>query len=232
MAGKCAAYWRAKKLGKECGVPESHKSLRKQERYEEFIEELVDLGVNKDLAFDYIPYTLLLTPKTGKLRNNIVSFLSLRRNSPIRQKMVDYIFLSVMQGKKITGEGLFKASKTNKLKWTDEDFKIHYTDSAATSAITGKKLVKRGRQIAINLIKENPYPDAPTIDGKYSITQKIVSLSSVCTSGQFGILQDICSSGYCEEEYSAFCLALKWALERLEQEKMNKDSRDNPAITH
>jgi len=209
MAGKCAAYWRAKKLGKECGVPTSKWSLINQGRYEDFIDELVGLGVDRNEAFDHIPFSLL-TVSSGR---DYIVFTDLRRDSPIRKKMVDYIFKTVCDGKKVTHLGLHTSSGINKSEMTLDDFKNHYRE-------------ERINNPHHNCLKARGFTTTPNSQSAVipNIRSQSILLLNLCTSGQIGILQAMDAAGYGDDEYAAFCIAIKWAAERLEAEKAAKST--------
>jgi hypothetical protein len=222
MVGKCAAYWRARESGKDCGVPSSKSATSAQERYLEVIDELVGMGADRDNAFDHIPYSLIACSGRSGRSGKLVPFISLRRDSPIRKHMIDYIFQCVISNERINYGGLIAASGVDISKWTEDDYKNNYTSGGARRVINGKRLGNFSYTKAMKSVIGGDLTRLNTfrsVSGNRSLTEKLQSLTNICTSGQLGILQKMNAVGYGDNEYTSFSIALKWAAERLESEK-------------
>jgi hypothetical protein len=228
MSGKCAAYWRAREQGKDCGVPQSRVANAKQNRYiRDIVPDLVSMGAREDDVLDLFKYT----HAWGCSRNRAsgkkaVSIASLKRSSPIRMKMLDFIFRSVVEGKEVTVDTLC-AGGFDLDKWALEDYVEHYEHVPQNKRIVAlappKKLDTGHTKSAITCTIKNPIPHAATraSNGQSaSVSVKKSILAGLCTSGQIGILQDMNLAGFGDDEYTAFCIAIKWAWERLESEKI------------
>ncbi|MFA5715673.1 MAG: hypothetical protein WC998_08030 [Candidatus Paceibacterota bacterium] len=174
-------------------------------KYKEVVEELLDAGLS-DEDFIYSSLTVSHLQRVGKIHGDI-PFIALKRTSPIRKKMFDYIFLTLSQGKKITHAGIQAASGTNKHEWTDKDFEEHYTPHAAANAI-------RYRAGVYNL--PNTAPRSPLTQRGHEI---------ICDTVFRKILLRVISAGYGDTEYSALSHVMKWAAERLESEELAKENQ-------
>jgi hypothetical protein len=218
MTGKCAAYWRAKDAGKECGIPETKRSLDLQNKYRNgLVLDLVSMGCTEDDVFEYLPYSVCGAERF----KDMIAYFSLKRESPIRRKMIDLFFQKITKREKITNRDIVTHGFTRK-GWSNSDYEKHYIPRAAAHCITGKCL-SAAKERSINRIKKSGgglCKRPITVTGeKKSLTRYIADLNNFCTVGQIGILQKMNEFGYGDNEYGAFCIALKWALDRLEQEK-------------
>lgn len=177
--------------------------------YFEIIDELVDMGVRREDAQNNIP--LSVCESSWNKTKDLVNFHSLKKTSSIRKKMMDYFFLCAVNNKPAELPDLIKASGELRTKWTNEDYKMHYSLQAANFA---NSLVKRHNTMRIKRLSE-----------KDDIGKIIVSpwnvrhyLMLACTAPQYSLLTQVSNAGYGDDEYAAFCFAIKLLGEYLQRE--------------
>lgn len=201
--------------GKECGAPKYGTITReKQNQYRHgIVPDLVAMGAKESDVFELLPYTTCSSSSSPKGHN--ISLVRLRRDSPKRKEMLDFIFSSVVSGKRISLNNITDAGFITDL-WTPEDYIRHY-GYLPNSTITHNKADRNLIELSLDKL---PLESACISDSIYRQNKR---LSNFCTSGQMGILQKMNSAGYGNDEYAAFCIALKWASERIYQEKRQKE---------
>lgn len=197
--------------GSGCGVNFSKKTRSYYNNYKSIVDEIEGMGLrDRNLIYRLLKLDRL----TGRGRANthvrgMPKLFLLKRNSPIRKKMMDYIFKTISNGYRVKAEELKCASGVDVTTWSIDDFKEHYSaESAAYSfaqirkwrdvprfvkspEITNKPLVQRGREVVCDPIYRN-------------------------------ILTRMVLAGHGDDEYAAFSIVMKWAVERLERE--NKEA--------
>jgi hypothetical protein len=220
---KCAAYWRALDNGKECGAPKLGSAARTlQDEYRKgVVSDLVAMGLKEDVIYDLLYYTALIhcTP--------CPSILRMKRDSPYRKKMLDLVFEAVSSGVIISKNKDFYKKIADRYPeldirtWADEDWSRHcgeYRPSPRARGVWDRELkLKSVRVEPFAITNRNNIGEGRdyNTDSRTSIVHK---LRMVCTAGQFSILQDMVALEHGSDEYAAFCIALKWASERLDIE--------------
>lgn len=183
----------------------SQRVRNKYEKYDEVVDELESLGINRDLIYENLRFSNITGGGGGKLKRDLPVFVALKRTSPIRKRMIDYMFTTLSNSAEVTQKGLFNAANTKKSEWTQKDYDEHYIFHAATF-------------VKANAKKTQP----PQKDRVRQYDKKIE-----CDTVHRNILLRMNAAGYGDDEYAAFCIALKWAAERLEAEKAAKEVKQN-----
>jgi Arc/MetJ-type ribon-helix-helix transcriptional regulator len=233
--GKCAAYWRALDNGKDCGAPKAGTNTEKNQYIyrHEIVPDLVAMGLLEDDVFENLPYSVGLCNKSyvgERGRAKTINLGALRRDSPIRKKMLDFIFERIASGKRVSGSDLVNAG-FERTSWTIVDYERHYSSGAAgirglLSERGPSKKSERGTSRAITSLKNKPVLSRGCFSSngrQISLTSKKQILVNLCSVGQLAILERMAAAGHGDEEYAAFCIAIKWAAERLDVEKIAKD---------
>jgi hypothetical protein len=214
----CAGVIKAVLEGKACGMRISKESLDEYEKYTGVIDELCDRGCLKDTAFNLVHKTII----TGYKIKDGINLFSLKRDSPIRKQIMEYLFNCVISGKRTTREGYIQSAGT-RAHWTDIEYEEHYSPRSVTQ-INNARLAKSRKARILNGDGNDP-DSINSLGYNTGIKRKMGFLSCLCTTGQTNILFNMIESGYGNNAYESFCIALKWASERLESEKSAKEKQ-------
>ena len=216
MSGKCVAYWRAIDKGKECGAPKLGTITRKfQDEYRKgIVPDLVAAGLKEDDVYENLHYSIL------NQMYPLPPLLKIKRESPLRKKLLDILFEALASKRSLKGKDKYfkeiaeKFPELDTRKWGYDEWMLHFGKDYRFRKVMGVITSERNH----NPPKATPQDpevqhkrwgeDTPT-----SISRK---LSNVITAGQRAILQDMVSYGFGDNEYAAFCIALKWASEKLD----------------
>jgi hypothetical protein len=150
-------------------------------------------------------------------------FLGLRRDSKIRVETINKIVSNIINGKKTKGKDVHAWVGIRKLSPEEvkENFNNYVSGPIAAGLARTKKSVEQAKERTPN---EQCLPIAcATTNRNFDLTEKKRSILRVLNTGQYNILLSMIQGGYAEDEYAAFCIALKWAAERLEAEKAAKE---------
>ena len=190
-----------------CGISKAQQA--RVADYLDFVRELIEMGMDED--------TILLNfSSTSFAQSGLKSLLP---DSEIRKTAKSKIFDLISANKKVTVTMCRNITGINN--WTHEF--IGSNCKIGTISKHGKfsgggvnhagffSTLQRGQTN-----KSGSYDPTriKNIRGKINVIYKMN------TSGQTNILENMISAGYGEDVYGAYCIALKWASERLEQEKV------------
>jgi hypothetical protein len=215
----CSGVIKAILEGKACGMHISKKSIAEYEKYSDMIDELCIRGCEKNTAYNLIHITVV---RAGATKNGINLF-SLKKSSSIRKRIMDYLFSCAVSGKQTTRKGYVAIAGTRK-DWSDTEYDEHYTP-LAISQIKKVRAIERHKTRILNGV-DNPNA-GHYFESNTGVTRKMGALSSLCTTGQTNILFSMVERGYGDNAYESFCIALKWASEKLDSEKLNEGDHDN-----
>jgi hypothetical protein len=221
----CSGVTKAILEARACGVRVAKSTLETYQRYDEIVEEVSALGVDKDVAYNMIHISHLKRSGNGFGEPQYPSIFGLKRDSPIRKQYIDYLFNCVLSKKESSRKGMYEAAKVCISDWTDIDYDRHYTPQAAHMTKINQKNKTRVASRAISSILSAPtdVPHGRTVSGSYAgLTQKQSLLTNLLSPGQMNILIAANNAGYGDSEYAALCIAIKHLAERLETEKMAK----------
>jgi len=205
----CVRFWDTfEREGNFCGVSKS--TVRDFEAYLDFVRELGTYGADREDCFRLFPSSAYTQSKIP----------GLKRDSPIRKHVVEKILSHIASKKHVSGRTARSFIGYNYL--TDEEKEINFKPNHFRG-------VKRGEDRTLKTIFTSKYADphnqtSPNTTDN-TITALIRRINGVSNTGQKHILNAIISAGYADDEYGAFCIALKWAADRLEQEGHLKLSR-------
>jgi hypothetical protein len=182
------------------------------------------MGAKEEDVFELLHYDVCTK---SRYINGIcgIPITSLKRESTYRKKLLDFFFERIMSGKPTMVRDIIEAGFTTE-HWTDDEIKKEFEPRSANKKTVSSRMKKSACDSAIKKIVLGsgiPSSNAVSFSGSYCGLTKITGfLNELCTSGQLGILQSMILNGYGDNEYTAFCIALKWAAERLEAEKAAK----------
>jgi len=104
--------------------------------YFELTDEIVDMGVPIKQVYRNLPKIVL---SHGHTTVGLVSIPSLKHHSPIRKKMIDYIFKQCADNKGVDITELIRVSGVDSRTWTEENYREHYKKGSAEHAINAKR---------------------------------------------------------------------------------------------
>jgi hypothetical protein len=191
-----------------CGL--SRKAQKQTGAYLDFVMELESMGLPED--------QILLFLSASAYNNS--GLRSLIPSSSIRKDTVSKIFDAISNNKKITQH--MARTFTGIDNWDEKiiEKNVFLSDATNTNGRAGLSAATRKQTLlsAINRRKANP---SSTYVGRKcpSVADRISKLYQINTQGQTNILMEMNTAGYGEDIYGAYCIALKWASERLESEK-------------
>jgi len=201
-------YKKIKRDGNFCGL--TRQSMRAISLYFDFAAELSDLGLPEEIVYKYLPQSAYLH-----------SYMpALKKDSIIRRSTLDKIVSQISSNKKITSKQLRKWVGVDT--FTEEKAFENFSDAGYFAFCRGQKI--RGKKIADAISDVPPKWQKMILFNNQSISINELKnrVFNACNSAQYAVLLEVQKAGYADDEYAAFCIALKWAAERLESEKAAK----------
>jgi len=192
-----------------CGL-----SKRSQDAVSDFlgvVNELVQMGLPEDIILLSFPSSALVGS----------GFFTLTPSSDIRKNTLSKIYDLLASNKKITSRVV--RTFTGIDSW-DQDIVEKNCVLCTGDPAKRRTLSKKSFLTRLEKRKHNPSSHLNLLKAKSDITDRISKLYFINTQGQTNILENMQSSGYGEDIYGAYCIALKWASERLELEKTAKET--------
>jgi hypothetical protein len=202
--GKCLRFWDAiERDGNFCGV--SNNTMKRYLDYLDFIGELCSMGLDREECFTYF--------KTTTFQR--VGLRAYRRDSPLRKNLVEKIVSSITNRDPITIAETIRMGICNLSESAAKENLTPLGHNAYRSSVVRKQKVLD----SVNLPPEHQPAFIYGSYGSSSVKGRRSRVASVATTGQWNVLLAMVNAGYAEDEYGAFCIAIKWAAERLENEK-------------
>lgn len=180
----------------------SDSKRRTLKKYFDICDEISDLGIHINKVYKNYPKSCVAVSSTYKDTTPISNF---KKNSPIRQKVMDYIF-------ECCANDIPVDTKTyNKLLgdwrgWSDDMIKEHCTEHVAQYMISRRISIRNK-----NKLKLLPAQITPCV---LKQRDRNVELGAP----HHAILHRMIEKGFGADEYAAFCIAMKWASERISGE--------------
>lgn len=207
-ARHCAGVIKAILNGKGCAMGLSKRTISVYEKYAEIIDELEALGCNRDDAYTYLPVTGVVNTRVLGQPNLKV----LKRSSPIRKKIMDYLFNCVISKTYATPRGIRSAGGADTTTWSKEDFQTHYRDELfqgmAGNWFERTKGLKRRAQALSHY--------GPISGDSAELTNKIAEITRILNPPQIQILRRGMEVDGLDNEYAALIIALKKYAEYLD----------------
>jgi len=208
-----------------CSLGISRRKYLVYKSYDEnVIEDLVDMGIDRDMAYNSVPISF-----TYSTHGHMPKLIYLKRSNPIRKRMIDYLYNCILREIPITRNGLAGAAGVNTKNWVEKDIIENYTQHSAKSLagfIGGSARINNLRNFKIKQIinSRDGVPSSGMVvhGGTSTINAKIAHLAAVNSSGLNAILLRAIELGYVDDEYTAHCLFYKMAAERMEAEHPTK----------
>jgi hypothetical protein len=188
-----------------CGI--SKASQRDIARYLDVVHELTEMGLPEDQVLTLLPSSVL----------KISGIYSLLPESQPRKELKSKIYDLIANKKKMSGRIIRHLSGIDNWdeQFIDKNCKVdggRWKGNLKTNLLS--KIVNRqnNRSSQLNTGDRN-------VGGAQERIRYIYRINS---HGQTNILETMNTAGYGEDIYGAYCIALKWASERLEAEKKEK----------
>ena len=189
-----------KKAPKSCLISKwSPQKIKCARHYYLLTDEISEMGIPIDTVYECIPKAVVINTNQ---RHGFFPH-SLKRNSPIRKKMIDFIYKCCSNNEYISQKIMRKEFGTTE-EMTDDEIKTHANPKAAC-AILAVRAAKRKSLAAL--------PTPPKVVFKQH------PLKIECDTIYRNVLTRVMKAGYGDSEYAAFAHVMKWAGERLDAEQ-------------
>jgi len=174
--------------------------------YFALVDEIVDMGVPIKQVYRNLPKSA-----SSNTRYGLVTISALKLQSPIRKRMVDYIFNQCADDKLVDIQELARVSGVDAKEWTEEDFREHYQKDKAEQAIRGRsgglKLIQRLRDLVSKTVLEG---DTSVLNERNeSIVGKLRILRAL-SEPLFNHCEKMNAAGYGDNPYAALAHLVKF----------------------
>ncbi len=188
------------KIPKSCLVTEwSRSKIKSMRNYFALADEISEMGIPIDTVYDCLPKSLCIGRGSGF---NIIP-TSLKRTSPIRKKMIDYIYDCCANNEYVNLKKLVTMCGLSKITITEEEIRANYKPEYVNSIITNKRLAQSRRLHAVIPIEPVSKP------------LKQSGRDIVCDTAIRSVLTRIVEAGKAEDEYAALLYCIKLGAESL-----------------
>ena len=189
------------KIPKSCLVTEwSRGKILNMRNYFALADEISEMGIPIDTVYDCMPKTLCSSSGYGG--GNLMP-TSLKRTSPIRKKMIDYIYDCCANNEFVNLKKLVTMCGVSKKTITEEEIRANYKPEYVNSTIANKRLAQSHRLHAVIPIEPVSKP------------LKQSGRDIVCDTAIRSVLTRIVAAGKAEDEYAALLYCIKLGAESL-----------------
>ena len=189
------------KIPKSCLVTEwSRSKIMSMRNYFALADEISEMGIPIDTVYDCMPKKLCNGRGYGG--SNIIP-TSLNRTSPIRKKMIDYIYDCCANNEYVNLKKLVTMCGVSKITITEEEIRANYKPEYVNATIANKRLAQSRRLHAVIPIEPVSKP------------LKQSGRDIVCDTAIRSVLTRIVAAGKAEDEYAALLYCIKLGAESL-----------------
>ena len=189
------------KIPKSCLVTDwSRSKIRDMRNYFALADEISEMGIPIDTVYDCIPKKLC--DGGGYGGQNIIP-TSLNRTSPIRKKMIDYIYDCCANNEYVNLKKLVTMCGVSGITITEEEIRANYKPEYVNATIASKRLAQSRRLHAVIPIEPVSKP------------LKQSGRDIVCDTAIRSVLTRIVEAGKAEDEYAALLYCIKLGAESL-----------------
>jgi len=177
------------------------KTISLYEKYGEIADELEVLGCNQDDIYTYLPLTAVVNSRVlGQ-----PSLRALKRSSPIRKKIIDYLFACAISQKYVTPRGMSTAAGVDTTKWSKEDFVAHYREDLFKGSASNWFERVQGLRRRSHTIQKT----CGLSEHSAALTNKISEINRVLNPPQIQILRRGIAEDNLDNEYAVLMIAIK-----------------------
>ena len=189
------------KIPKSCLVTDwSRSKIMSMRNYFALADEISEMGIPIDTVYDCMPKKLCNGRGYGG--SNIIP-TSLNRTSPIRKKIIDYIYDCCANNEYVNLKKLVTMCGVSKTTITEEEIRANYKPEYVNATIANKRLAQSRRLHAVIPIEPVSKP------------LKQSGRDIVCDTAIRSVLTRIVAAGKAEDEYAALLYCIKLGAESL-----------------
>ena len=189
------------KIPKSCLVTDwSLSKIRNMRNYFALADEISEMGIPIDTVYDCMPK--MLFNGRNHWGSNIIP-TSLKRTSPIRKKMMDYIYDCCANNEYVNLKKLVTMCGVGRITITEEEIRANYKPEYVNATIANKRLAQSRRLHAVIPIEPVSKP------------LKQSGRDIVCDTAIRSVLTRIVAAGKAEDEYAALLYCIKLGAESL-----------------
>ena len=189
------------KIPKSCLVTEwSRSKIKSMRNYFALADEISEMGIPIDTVYDCMPKTLC---NGGGFGSSNIMPTTLNRTSPIRKKMIDYIYDCCANNEYVNLKKLVTMCGVSGITITDEEIRANYKPEYVNATIANNRLAQSRRLHAVIPIEPVSKP------------LKQSGRDIVCDTAIRSVLTRIVEAGKAEDEYAALLYCIKLGAESL-----------------
>ena len=189
------------KIPKSCLVTDwSHSKIMSIRNYFALADEISEMGIPIDTVYDCMPKKLCNGRGYGG--SNIIP-TSLKRTSPIRKKIIDYIFDCCSNNEYVNLKKLVTMCGVGKSTITEEEIRANYKPEYVNVTIANRRRAQARRLHTVIPIETVSNP------------LKQSGRDIVCDTAIRSVLTRIVAAGKAEDEYAALLYCIKLGAESL-----------------
>ena len=189
------------KIPKSCLVTDwSRGKILGMRNYFALADEISEMGIPIDTVYDCMPKTLC---NGGGFGSSNIMPTTLNRTSPIRKKMIDYIYDCCANNEYVNLKKLVTMCGVSGITITEEEIRANYKPEYVNATIASKRLAQSRRLHAVIPIEPVSKP------------LKQSGRDIVCDTAIRSVLTRIVAAGKAEDEYAALLYCIKLGAESL-----------------
>ena len=189
------------KIPKSCLVTDwSRGKILGMRNYFALADEISEMGIPIDTVYDCMPKTLC---NGGGFGSSNIMPTTLNRTSPIRKKMIDYIYDCCANNEYVNLKKLVTMCGVSKITITEEEIRANYKPEYVNATIANNRLAQSRRLHAVIPIEPVSKP------------LKQSGRDIVCDTAIRSVLTRIVAAGKAEDEYAALLYCIKLGAESL-----------------
>jgi hypothetical protein len=173
-------------------------------------DEISDMGIPIDTVYDCMPKTVCR--HDDRHTNGVVSPANLKRTSPIRKKMIDYIFDCCSNNEYVNPKKLIEVAGISTKTITEEVIRSNYKPEFVDRVIGRKLRNAQSRRAALASDPVHKLDTPVKLDTK---PMKQAGRDIVCDSAIRSVLTRIVAAGKAEDEYAALLYCIRLGAESL-----------------
>ena len=189
------------KIPKSCLVTDwSRGKILGMRNYFALADEISEMGIPIDTVYDCMPKTLC---NGGGFGSSNIMPTTLNRTSPIRKKMIDYIYDCCANNEYVNLKKLVTMCGVSGITITEEEIRANYKPEYVNATIANNRLAQSRRLHAVIPIEPVSKP------------LKQSGRDIVCDTAIRSVLTRIVEAGKAEDEYAALLYCIKLGAESL-----------------